>query len=168
MLHVVAWPVLAEADDTALRRLRAQYHPGEAGLIGPHFTLVFGVAATHEARLRAALDGLAGRRPFWFMLDRLVRHDMTPPSRASYLYAVPAEGASEFTELHDALSPVPDREAFEPHITLGLFGHAAAAEQVARIVQRQHLPMHGRVEALALLAREGDSLETLKAIRLGS
>ena len=25
MLYVVAWPVLAEADDTALRRLRAQY-----------------------------------------------------------------------------------------------------------------------------------------------
>jgi hypothetical protein len=42
MLYVVAWPVLAEADDTALRRLRAQYHPREADLIGPHFTLVFG------------------------------------------------------------------------------------------------------------------------------
>ena len=27
MLYVVAWPLLSEADDTALRRLRAQYHP---------------------------------------------------------------------------------------------------------------------------------------------
>jgi hypothetical protein len=36
MLYVVAWPVLAEADDTALRRLRARYHPKEADLIGPH------------------------------------------------------------------------------------------------------------------------------------
>ena len=36
MLYVVAWPVLAEADDTALRRLRAQYHPREAPLIGAH------------------------------------------------------------------------------------------------------------------------------------
>ena len=43
MLYVVAWPLLSEADDTALRRLRAQYHPREAELIGPHFTLVFGV-----------------------------------------------------------------------------------------------------------------------------
>ena len=40
MLYVVAWPVLAEADDTALRRLRAQYHAGEAQLIGPHFIII--------------------------------------------------------------------------------------------------------------------------------
>ena len=32
------------AVSTALRRLRAQYHAAEAALIGPHFTLVFGVA----------------------------------------------------------------------------------------------------------------------------
>src|SRR6266550_6171527 len=68
MLYVVAWPVLAEADDTALRRLRAQYHPGEADLIGPHFTLVFGADAHEEARISGLLDGLAGRRPFWFVL----------------------------------------------------------------------------------------------------
>ena len=49
MLYVVAWPVLAEADDTALRRLRAQYHPREADLIGPHFTLVFGASKSEEA-----------------------------------------------------------------------------------------------------------------------
>ena len=93
MLYVVAWPVLAEADDTALRRLRAQYHSGEALLIGPHFTLVFGADAHEEARLSGLLDGLAGRRPFWFVLDRLVRHDLTPPSRSAYLYAVPADDA---------------------------------------------------------------------------
>jgi 2'-5' RNA ligase len=165
MLYVVAWPVLAEADDTALRRLRAQYHPREAPLIGPHFTLVFGAAASHEARLRDALDGLAGRRPFWFVLDRLVRHDMTPPSRAAYLYAVPADGAG-FTSLHEELNPMAGGEPFEPHITLGLFDRAADAEQVARIVERQHLPMHGRIEELALLRRGGDALEVVKSVRL--
>ena len=48
-------------------------------------------------------------------------------------------------------------EPFEPHITLGQFDRAADAEQVARIVERQHLPMHGRVEELALLRRDGDA-----------
>ena len=165
MLYVVAWPVLAEADDTALRRLRAQYHPREAELIGPHFTLVFGAALPEEARLRSALAGLAGRKPFWFVLERLVRHDMTPPSRAAYLYAAPADGAAELAQLHDELNPVAGSEAFEPHITLGLFDRAAA-EQVARIVERQHLPMHGRVEELALLRRDGAALETLASVRL--
>jgi 2'-5' RNA ligase len=166
MLYVVAWPLLAEADDTALRRLRAQYHPREAELIGPHFTLVFGAATDEEVRLRGSLDDIAAR-PFWFMLDRLVRHDLAPPSRAAYLYAVPAAGESELTTLYDALNPVPGPEPFEPHITLGLFGHAAEAEQIARIVQRQHLPMRGRVEELSLLRREGDGLETLRTVRLG-
>lgn len=167
MLFVVAWPTLAEADDTALRRLRTQYHRGEADLIGPHFTLVFGAAANEETRLREALADLASRRPFWFMLDRLARHDLAPPSRAAYLFATPADGAAELIDLHETLNPAPGREAFEPHITVGLFDHAAAAEQVARIVQRQHLPMHGRVEELALLRRDGDELETLHTIRLG-
>jgi 2'-5' RNA ligase len=165
MLYVVAWPLLAEADDTALRRLRAQYHPGEAELIGPHFTLVFGAPAPDEARLRSALDRVA-MRPFWFMLDRLVRHDLTPPSRAAHLYAVPADGAAELVELHETLNPAPGPETFEPHITLGLFDHAAEAERIARIVQRQHLPMRGRVEELTLLRRDGDGLDTLARVRL--
>ena len=157
MLYVVAWPLLTEVDDTALRRLRAQYHPREADLIGPHFTLVFGAAVEREAALRAALAAI-DRRPFWFLIDRLARHDL-------HLYAEPVEGAAELSELHDALDPA--SEPFEPHITLGLFSSAAEAEQVARIVGRQHLPIHGRVEELALLKRDGDKLDTLLTVRLG-
>lgn len=168
MLYVVAWPLLAEADDTALRRLRAQYHPREADLIGPHFTLVFGAPPSEEERLRTALARLADRRSFWFVLERLARHDMAPPSRAAYLYAVPADGAAELIELYETLNPAPDIEAFEPHITLGLFGHAAEAEHLARMVERQHLPMHGRVEELALLRRDGDELDTLASVRLAA
>jgi 2'-5' RNA ligase len=160
MLYVVAWPVLAEADDTALRRLRAQYHPREAGLIGPHFTLVFGAALDRESSLRTGLDGI-GQRPFWFMIDRIVRSDL-------YLYAEPSDGAAELNGLYESLNPAPGSESFEPHITLGLFQRAAEAEQVARIVERQHLPMTGRIEELSLLRREGDRLETLATQRLAA
>ena len=159
MLYVVAWPLLAEADDTALRRLRAQYHPREAGLIGPHFTLVFAAPLEREPALRAALDAIE-RRPFWFMIERIARHDL-------HLYAEPFDGAAELTELHETLTSGPGAEPFAPHITLGLFVRAADAEQVARIVERQHLPMRGRVEELALLRREGERLETLASKRLG-
>ena len=161
MLYVVAWPLLSEADDTALRRLRAQYHPREAGLIGPHFTLVFGAPPEQETRLRAAFQGLIARRPFWFVIDRIVRDER-------YLYAVPADGSAELTELFDALNPLPGPQPFEPHITLGLFERAAEAEQVARIVERQHLPMHGRVEEVGLLKREGEALTTLATLRLSA
>ena len=87
MLYVVAWPLLSEADDTALRRLRAQYHPREAGLIGPHFTLVFGAPAEQETRLRAAFQAMVAHRPFWFVIDRIVRDER-------YLYAVPADASA--------------------------------------------------------------------------
>lgn len=158
MLYVVAWPVLSEADDTALRRLRAQYHPGEAHLIGPHFTLVFGSAAERQAELVAALESLAFS-PFWFVLERIVRHDR-------YLFAQPIDGAAELTELYDLLNPVAGNQPFDPHITLGLFEHAADAERIARIIERQHLPMHGRVEELTLVRRDGGALTTLAAVRL--
>ena len=55
---------------------------------------------------------------------------------------------------------------FQPHITLGLFDRAMEAEQVARIVGHQHLPIRGRVEALALLRRTAGGLETLLAVPL--
>jgi 2'-5' RNA ligase len=158
VLYVVAWPLLSEADDTALRRLRAQYHPREAGLIGPHFTLVFGVPVEREAALRAAVAAIE-RRPFWFLIDRIARHDL-------HLYAEPSDGAAELTELYDALNPTPGPVPFEPHVTLGLFAHAAEAEQVARIVGRQHLPIHGRIEELALLQRTDEGLDTLLTVRL--
>ena len=160
MLYVVAWPLLSEADDTALRRLRAQYHPREAGLIGPHFTLVFGAPTEREAALREALAAI-DRRPFWFLIDRIVRCDL-------HLHAEPSDGAAELADLYDALNPVPGSEPFQPHITLGLFGHAIEAEQVARIVGRQHLPIHGRVEELSLLKRDGERLDTLMTARLGA
>jgi 2'-5' RNA ligase len=158
VLYVVAWPLLSEADDTALRRLRAQYHSREADLIGPHFTLVFGAPLEREPALREALAAI-DRRPFWFLIDRIARHD-------HYLYAEPSDGAAELTGLHDALNPTPGDEPFQPHITLGLFAHAAEAEQVARIVGRQHLPIHGRVEELALLRRTDEGLDTLATVRL--
>lgn len=160
MLYVVARPVLAEDDDRALRRLRAQYHPGEAELIGPHFTLVFGAPDGAAPRLASALEMLEAR-PFWFMLDRLGRHDRPPPSRAAYLFALPADGEEALRALHDRLDPDGGPEPFEPHLTLGLFERAAEAEQVARIVQRQHLPIRGRIEALDLLRRTPHGLETL-------
>ncbi len=167
MLFVVAWPMLSEADDTTLRRLRAQYHPGEAELIGPHFTLVFGAALDREELLRESLEAVVVR-PFWFVLDRVVRFDQPPPSRAAYLYAMAGDGEAELSSLYDALNPATVVEPFEPHITLGLFQRAADAEQVARIVERQHLPMHGRVEELSLLRHEGGRLETLTSVRLAA
>ena len=160
MLFVVAWPVLSEADEQVLRRLRARYHPREAELIGPHFKLVFAAPIEREDSLRSALEAI-DRRRFWFMIDRIARSGL-------YLYAESSDGGAELSELYEVLNPTPADAPFQPHITLGLFERAAEAEQVARIVERQHFPMHGRVEELALLRRDGNRLETLETVRLSA
>jgi 2'-5' RNA ligase len=95
------------------------------------------------------------------MIDRVVRSD-------HYLYAEPSDGAAELTALHEELNTVQGSEPFEPHITLGRFQSPAEAEQVARIVGRQNLPMTGRIEELALLRRTGDTLDILASVRLGA
>jgi 2'-5' RNA ligase len=167
VLFVVAWPLLGEADEQALRRLRAQYHPTEAATIGPHFTLVFGAPVDQEAALQRNLRSVR-QKPFWFVLDRVVRFDQTPPSQSSYLFATPADGTAELTGLYEVLNPQADPGVFDPHITLGLFSRAGDAEHVARLVERQHLPMHGRIETISLLRRAGNTLETLESVRLSS
>ena len=101
------------------------------------------------ARRSPAID----RRPFWFMIDRIVRND-------HYLYAEPSDGAAELTELYDALNP--SRRSRSAAHDARPVRHAAEAEQVARIVGRQHLPIHGRVEELALLRRTGKGLDNLR------
>ena len=47
------------------------------------------------------------RRPFWFLIDRIARHDL-------HLYAEPSDGAAELNELYDTLNPTPGDQPFEP------------------------------------------------------
>jgi len=164
MLYVVAWPVLGEADDTALRRLRAQYHPAEADLIGPHFTLVFGVPDSDEERLRSALAAIA-RRPFWFMLSKAA---VQVTQRNQVFLSFECEEDEALRDLYDILNPSPEAEPFVPHVTLGRFasGENETVMRLLRIVE-PHLPMHGRVEELSLLRREGNALTKLLTVALG-
>ena len=171
MLYVVAWPILAEADDTALRRLRAQYHPGEADLIGPHFTLVFGVEPEARDVLAATVERVASSvRPFWFMLQRL-RVDAPPRTGRAWLYAEPYEGAEELSALHDmlmeSLPKVDGAPRFEPHLTLGMFTNGIDAERVAQIAERQTVPMHGRIESLRLIETDKRTLSEIATHRFG-
>ena len=172
MLYVVAWPLLGEADDTALRRLRAQYHPREAELIGPHFTLVFGVDPDARATLAAAVEHVAASvRPFWFVLQRL-RVDAPPRAGRAWLYAEPHEGAEELSALHEmlmeSLPKVEDAQRFEPHLTLGMFGNGIDAERVAQIAERQTVPMHGRIDSLRLIETDKRSLSEIAVHRFSA
>jgi hypothetical protein len=121
-------------------------------MIGPHFTLV-------SARRRERHCAAPWRRStaaFWFLIDRIARHDL-------YLYAEPSDGAAELSELHEPESRAPG-EPSSPH-HLG-FQRADRAEQVARIVGAS-IADPRRVEELALLKREATG-STPATVRLGA
>ncbi len=161
-LYVVAEPVLLPEDRARLVNLRAQHHRGEADLIGPHFTLVFGVDPDARDTLASAVERVASSvRPFWFVLQRL-RVDAPPRAGRAWLYAEPHEGAEELSALHDmlmeALPRIEGAPRFEPHLTLGMFGNGIDAERVAQIAERQTVPMHGRIDSLRLIETDKRTL----------
>ncbi len=168
-LFVVAEPVLLPEDRARLVNLRAQHHRAEADLIGPHFTLVFGVEPETRDTLAAAVERVAESvRPFWFVLQRL-RVDAPPRTGRAWLYAEPHEGAEELSALHDmlmeSLPKAPGAPAFEPHLTLGMFTNGIDAERVAQIAERQTVPMHGRVDSLRLIETDKRSLTEIATHR---
>ncbi len=95
-------------------------------------------------------------RPFWFMLDRLVRHDMTPPSRAAYLFAVPADGEAELIELHETLNPAPGPRTASSRISRSACSATPPKPSRSRAWSSASIcPCVGRVEELALCSRRG-------------
>ncbi len=168
-LFVVAEPVLLPEDRARLVNLRAQHHRAEADLIGPHFTLVFGVHPDSRDTLAAAVERVAASvRPFWIVLQRL-RVDAPPRSGRAWLYAEPHDGAEELSALHDmlmeTLPKVEGAPRFEPHLTLGMFTNGIDAERVAQIAERQTVPMHGRVESLRLIETDRRTLSEIATHR---
>jgi 2'-5' RNA ligase len=168
-LYVVAEPVLLPEDRARLVNLRAQHHRGEADLIGPHFTLVFGVEPEARDLLAATVERVASSvRPFWFVLQRL-RVDAPPRTGRAWLYAEPHDGAEELSALHEMLmEQLPKAEgapSFEPHLTLGMFTNGIDAERVAQIAERQTVPMHGRVDSLRLIETDKRTLNEIATHR---
>jgi 2'-5' RNA ligase len=168
-LFVVAEPVLLAEDRARLVNLRAQHHRSEADLIGPHFTLVFGVDPAARDALAATVERVAASvRPFWIVLQRL-RVDAPPRSGRAWLYAEPHDGAEELSALHDmlmeSLPKVDGAPRFEPHLTLGMFTNGIDAERVAQIAERQTVPMHGRVESLRLIETDKRTLNDIATHR---
>lgn len=170
-LFVVAEPVLLPEDRARLVNLRAQHHRTEADLIGPHFTLVFGVDPEARDTLAATVERVASSvRPFWIVLHRL-RVDAPPRTGRAWLYAEPHDGADELRALHDmlmeALPKADGAPAYEPHLTLGMFTNGIDAERVAQIAERQTVPMHGRIESLRLIETDKRTLSEIAAHRFG-
>lgn len=170
-LYIVAFPVLAAADEELLRSLRAQYHPAEAGLIGPHITLVFARPVENHDLLVGHVEAVANETPpIDFVLRRTLLH--VDPGVA-YAFLEPQEGRQQILDLHlslnadilsenenaplaatkvDAAKPADAKHPpYAPHITIGRSASAPEMRAVLQGLQRQEIAMKGRIEKLTLI-----------------
>jgi 2'-5' RNA ligase len=187
-LYVVAYPKLAAADEAKLRSLRAQYHPAEAGMIGPHFTLVFARPVDSFDLLVAHVEAVANETaPIDLVLRRTNLH--VDPGVA-YAFLEPQEGRQEMMDLHlalnadilsvdenarlvslkaDAAKPDDAKIApYTPHMTLGRSASAPEMRAVLQTLQRQDIAMKARIEALTLIDVGLGRIRELGAFGLGS
>jgi 2'-5' RNA ligase len=170
-LYVVAHPVLSAEDEALLRSLRAQYHPSEAGMIGPHFTLVFARPLDSFDLFAAHVEAVAREtKPIDLVLRRTSLH--VDPGVA-YAFIEPQEGRQEMMDLHLALNAdilsvdenarlvslkadaaKPDDAmiaAYTPHITIGRSASAPEMRAVLQNLRRQEIAMQARIETLTLI-----------------
>jgi 2'-5' RNA ligase len=169
-LYIVAYPKLAEADEALLRKLRAQYHPAEAGMIGPHFTLVFARPVDSYDLLVNHVEAVADETaPIDLVLRRTVLH--VDPGVA-YAFLEPQEGRQEMMDLHlalnadilsvdenaplvstkaDAAHPDAPHAPYTPHLTIGRSASAPEMRAVLQGLQRQEIAMQARIETLTLI-----------------
>lgn len=170
-LYVVAYPLLALEDDATLRKLRAQYHPAEAGMIGPHFTLVFARPTENFDLLVAHIEAVAKETaPIDLVLRRT---NLLVEPGVAYAFLEPQEGRQEMMDLHLALNadilsvdenaalaatkadaaaaPGVKHPPYTPHITIGRSASAPEMRAVLQGLQRQEIAMKARIERLTLL-----------------
>lgn len=170
-LYVVAHPILSAEDDALLRSLRAQYHQSEAGMIGPHFTLVFARPLDSFDLFAAHVEAVAREtKPIDLVLRRTSLH--VDPGVA-YAFIEPQEGRQEIMDLHlalnadilsvdeharlvsikaDAAKPDDARiAAYTPHITIGRSASAPEMRAVLQNLRRQEIAMKARIDTLTLI-----------------
>jgi 2'-5' RNA ligase len=152
---VVAYPILAPADDAWIQAIRAQYDVERYRVIAPHFTLVF--PTTEIARsmfLEHITQQAAGVGPMAFVI-RCAMMVRDPLSANTQTFLVPDEGYSALVKLHDRLYTGALAAAlrldipFIPHITIGTAADPWTCKQLADLINRQGVCIRGRIERSA-------------------
>jgi 2'-5' RNA ligase len=151
LLYVIAEPDLSPADRDWIQSIRARHDP-QYDLVGPHFTLVFGIAEQMATGLLARVQAIASRTmPFEFE----ARNVQVFPgvSLEHYVFLMPEKGAEELRMLHEALRVnANDDPPFVPHVTIGRCADAPAAAALAEAVNAAPRMIRGGVSALRIIA----------------
>lgn len=173
-IYVIGAPGFSPPDMAVLRRLRARYHAGEASIIGPHVTFMFGIDPDVWGELRPHLAAVAkASGPIDIVLRRAAvkseaaRSGSSGSARAAakhYALLLPQEGREMLTALYRTLHGGPfmrfmSRDAaYDPHVTVGLFDQPEPAKDLTDRLTRDGVNYAGRITQLDTVLTDGSSI----------
>lgn len=165
LLLAMAEPELQDSDHVRIESFRKAHDPQYA-LVPAHFTFVFPHQPADEAAARVHIATIAGRtRPIDFVLREAAAIPDPLRPGTTHLYLLPREGEDAMRALHAALYGGPLATAlhhdipFQPHVTVGAFSGAEAAQLAARDWNSPGLAIAGRLTALSVCRFDGKALE---------
>lgn len=173
-LAVIGYPKFIPNAGEMILVTRATYPKFVYPKLVPHFTVVFPQTALDETALVAHVRPIAAAQPPIPFVIRyaLPVHDSF--SADTYLFLVPDEGFSALVRLHDRLYTgalagelrldIP----FIPHITVAHTADASACKAAADALNAQPFELRGVIEALDVVAVEGDTARTVAQVGLGA
>ena len=152
-LYTVAFPALGEEDARFIAGVRAR-HDRQVGVLGPHFTLLFGCDRVDEASYIEHVRTIAATTAAFSFTCFDAEPDADEGRGVAYL--VPDLGRAEITALHDRLYTGPMAPylrtdlQFVAHMTVG---HAADFDAAARLcdeLNAEGINIAGSVDALVV------------------
>jgi 2'-5' RNA ligase len=153
-LYTLAFPTLNDADARFVGAIRAR-HDRHSGILGPHFTLLFGCDAVDEATCIDHVRAIAAATRAFAIHCSDAEPDADDDGKG-VVYLVPDVGRDGVTALHDALYTGPmapflraDR-AFVAHMTVGHAADVAAAERLSDALNTDGIDVRGSVDAVVV------------------
>lgn len=169
MLFTVAMPEWSVEAAAQVQVCRQRNDPQYA-LIGPHFTLIFGVPLDEVLCVEHVGRIARDTSPIRFVLRRA--QVQTDGAGVSRVFLVPDEGANALVALHDQLYGgmfAPWRslqEAFTPHVTVAAFDQPTVAQSLADRWNAQPFALAGSLRALTVGRLADSRFEVLAVLPL--
>ena len=168
-LYTVAFPSLSETDARFIAGVRAR-HDRQVGVLGPHFTLLYGCDRVDEGAYVDHVRAVAATT-MAFQFACLETEPDEDEGRG-YVYLVPELGRMDLVTLHDRLYAGPmapylrkDRR-FIAHITIGHAADLDAAANLCDELNTDGVDIAGSIDALVVGCLEHGRFVELARIAL--
>lgn len=154
-LYTIAYPVVSAEARRFIDRVRAAHDP-QHGIVGAHFTLLFGSATLQESVYTEHVREIARQASPIRLACRSAVTGADAVTPAVHVYLMPDEGCDAILQLHDRLyrGPMAAQRRTEipylPHITVAAKADLRAAQALCDELDAAGVDVVGRIDRLTV------------------